>query len=145
MPSSSYRALTFLGPMPGRRFLAQVVVEWQAAGGHQRGDFFLEGGPDAVDFVELARGHDLGQVSLQLLNGTGGVVISVTAKRVFPLDLQQGPDFVQNGGDTFFFHGNTPVILPGDRTGTTASCGIIGKRQPPSQTPLPEMGDRVLV
>ena len=50
---------------------------------------------------------------VELLDGAGRLVVGVAAKAVFALQLQQGADLGQNGGNLFLVHGAIPMVRRG--------------------------------
>ena len=133
----------------GRRFGAELVVEWQRAGGDERGDLFPEGVADAADAGQPSGGHRLAEVAFELFYGAGAVAVGVTTKGVFALEFEQDGDLVEDGGDFFFVHGGrTPRsqalpgnalpggLLPAGRTRGRASQAVCSQAEPGSERNL---------
>src|SRR5262249_48817186 len=87
-----------------------VLVKGQVAGGDQGGDLVAERFADARNLAELARGDDVVQVRLHLFDGSRRVEVSATAKGVLALQLQDGADLVEDGGDLLFVHDGSPAV-----------------------------------
>src|SRR5205085_6590878 len=82
----------------------------ELAGGYQDGNLVAQGGADAGNGHQLAGGYNVGKIAFKLSDSPRRLGIRDAAKAILSLQLQQGSNLVQNGGDFVFVHRRLLVV-----------------------------------